>query len=214
MSTLKRGILITLEGIDGSGKTVLAQNLLRTLINQGFPMLLTKEPGGTPLGIALRKILQEKQVVVDAKAEFLLFAADRAQHFKEVVISAREKNKFILSDRMADSSLVYQGYGRGLNKEMIKTINRWAMNDIEPDLVLYVKIDASTARERLIKRGKLSAFDQEPLTFFNALTEGFEAIFKNKKNVITLDGTLPPEKIAETALESIQSWLNTQKLIS
>ncbi len=214
MSSLKRGILIAREGIDGSGKTVLAQNLFNALTTQQFSVVLTKEPGGTPLGIALRKILQEKPIAVDAKAEFLLYAADRAQHFKEVVLPARKKNKLIISDRMADSSLVYQGYGRGLNREIIKTVNRWAMNDIEPDLVLYVKIDATTAQERLIQRGKLSVFDQEPLTFFNTLIEGFETIFKNRTNVITLDGTLPPKEIAATALESILSWLNTQKLIS
>lgn len=214
MHTLKRGVLIALEGIDGSGKTLLAKNLFNALTTHQFLTLLTKEPGGTPLGITLRKILQEKQVVVEAKAEFLLFAADRAQHFNEVIMPALAENKMIISDRMADSSLVYQGYGRGINKDMIKTINHWAMNDIEPDLVLYVKIDSQIAQERLIKRGKLSAFDQEPLAFFNTLVEGFETIFKNRKNVITLDGTLPPKEIASIALESILSWLKTQKLTS
>jgi dTMP kinase len=214
MQTLKRGILIALEGIDGSGKTLLAKNLFNELTSQHYCALLTKEPGGTPLGIALRKILQEKTVLVDAKAEFLLFAADRAQHFNEIILPALKQKKIILSDRMADSSLVYQGYGRGLDKEMIKTVNHWAMNNTEPDLVLYVKIDPQTARERLIKRGKLSAFDQEPLDFFNKLVHGFETTFNTRKNVITLDGRQTPENLVLIALESILSWLKAQKLIN
>jgi len=211
---VKRGILIALEGIDGSGKSLLAKNLYNGLSNQNLPVVLTKEPGGTPLGTSLRKILQEKTDPVEAKAEFLLFAADRAQHFVQTILPTLAKTKMILSDRMADSSLVYQGYGRGLDKDMIKEINRWAMNNMEPDLILYVKIDAQTARDRLIQRGKLSAFDQEPLDFFNKLVLGFETIYKARENVIILDGTQKPEDVALSALESINSWLKKQKLIN
>src|SRR5438067_1616217 len=110
-----QGMLITIEGIDGSGKSTLAKNLYQHLIANDVDALLTREPGATPLGKALRTILQEKNVAVCDQAEYLLFAADRAQHFKDTIIPALAKGTVVISDRMADSSLVYQGYGRGLN---------------------------------------------------------------------------------------------------
>src|SRR3972149_5899470 len=123
-------MLITLEGIDGSGKSTLAKKMADTLHN----VVLTKEPGGSALGKKLREILQMQPVPITPIAEFLLFAADRAQHFDEVVIPALEQNKIVISDRMADSSLVYQGYGRGINMENIKLVNKWVMQDITPDI--------------------------------------------------------------------------------
>lgn len=207
MTELKRGVLIAIEGIDGSGKSTLAQHLYKTLVHQKKPVLLTKEPGGSPLGKHLRSLLQEKPIAINSKAEYLLFAADRAQHFQEIVQPALEEGTIVLSDRLADSSLVYQGYGRGLDLTHIASINQWAMNGIEPDLVLYVRIDAKKARERLINRGKLSAFDQESSAFFDKLVDGFETLYKDKENLLVLDGTLPEETLADQAIMALNSWL-------
>src|SRR3990172_1551765 len=123
----KRGLLITLEGIDGSGKSTLANAIVTALTTLGKHVVLTKEPGGTALRTELRAILQTQKNPVCDKAEFLLFAADRSQHFKELIVPALEQGQIVISDRMADSSLAYQGFGRGLDKEMISSINRWAM---------------------------------------------------------------------------------------
>ena len=207
MHQLKHGILIALEGIDGSGKTLLATTLYE-ILKKSFDVLLTKEPGGSQLGKYLRTILQEKNIPIDAKAEYLLFVADRAQHFKEVIIPALDKHQLIISDRMCDSSVVYQGYGRGLDIARIKTINTWAMNGIEPGLTLYVRIDAQTARNRLGTRNKLSAFDQEPLAFFEKLITGFEDLYKNRTNVIILDGMLSSEMLLNQAKEKLIAWIN------
>ncbi|MGE0206968.1 MAG: dTMP kinase [Candidatus Babeliales bacterium] len=211
---LTKSVLIVLEGIDGSGKTVLAQNLYTHFTELLSPVLLTKEPGGSHLGKHIRKVLQEKTVPIDPKAEFLLFAADRAQHFTEVIKPAQKERSLIISDRMADSSLVYQGYGRGLDNATLKTVNNWAMDGIKPDLTLYVKIDAQTAQKRLHARGKLSAFDQEPLEFFNKLINGFEDLYNNRQDVIILDGTLTPEDIAKQAYNKVLSWIKTNNLIA
>ena len=166
MSKLRRGILIAIEGIDGSGKTTLAHDLTTSLSEQHFSVVLTKEPGGSQVGKVLREILQAQQMPLTPKAEYLLFAADRAQHFEEVIIPALQNNSMVISDRLADSSVVYQGYGRGLDINMIKTVNHWAMNAIEPDLVFYLRISPEKARERLHKRKEtLTAFEQEQATF-------------------------------------------------
>ena len=212
MHQLKRGILIVLEGIDGSGKTLLAKNLYKYL-EELFEILLTKEPGGSQLGKYLRTILQEKNIPIDAKAEYLLFVADRAQHFKEVIIPALDKHQLIISDRMCDSSVVYQGYGRGLDIAMIQDINTWAMNSIQPDVTFYVRIDAQTARKRLVERGKLSTFDQESDCFFQKLIDGFEQLYKNRADVIILDGTLSPEKLIKQAKEKLLVWINNKNLL-
>lgn len=161
---------------------------------------MTKEPGDTTLGQKLRHILHEEKEHVCDLSEYLLFASDRAQHFTQIVIPALKQNKIVISDRMADSSLAYQGYGRGLNLEMIKSVNKWAMQNIEPDLTFYIKIDAKTAFDRIKKRNKtLTSFEKEKLEFWNKVLFGFEQIFKNRKNVITIDGALTPKEIADIA---------------
>ncbi len=214
MPKLTRGILCAVEGIDGSGKTLLASNLYKTLISKEFPVLLTKEPGDSQLGSNLRTLLQEQPVPICPKAEYLLYAADRAQHFDEVVIPALHKNKLVISDRLGDSSLVYQGYGRGLDRAMIKTINHWAMSGIEPDLIVYVTIDAQTAQKRLEQRGKVSVFDQKSIDFFDTLIKGFNELYKNRTNVLYIDGTATPETVLQQAIKSIIQWINEQNLIA
>ncbi|MCK4264973.1 dTMP kinase [Candidatus Babeliales bacterium] len=198
------GFLISIEGIDGSGKSTLAQSLAKALMEDNHPVILTKEPGQTRLGKKIRNILQQEKNLVCDKAEFLLFAADRAQHFEEVIIPGLKKSKIIISDRMADSSLAYQGYGRELNIELIKKINSWCMNSITPDLTLYVDIDEKTALERIFRRKQLlTAFEKESITFWKRVKAGFEEIFKGKNNVIKINGLQSQEEVFNEAYSSI-----------
>lgn len=197
------GILIALEGIDGSGKSVLAKNLYNYFAKH-TKVLLTKEPGGSDLGKQLRTILQEHTQPIDPKAEFLLFAADRAQHFTQVIIPHLQQNYMIISDRMADSSLVYQGYGRGLDKDIIKKVNAWAMQNIKPDLTVYVQIDAATAAERFTSRNtKLSRFEQEKTVFFEKLIAGYNELYQHEEHVIIIDGSQSPAAVAAQAQQEI-----------
>jgi dTMP kinase len=213
MNHLKRGLLIAIEGIDGSGKTLLTTNLA-ALLAQSYPVLTTREPGGSLLGKNLRGILHEKKFAIDSKAEYLLFAADRAQHFQEVIIPALAANNLVLSDRLGDSSLVYQGYGRGLDKTMIQTINTWAMNGLSPDLVIYVRVDATIAYERLVRRGKpLTSFEQEPRSFFEKLCTGFDDIYRDQKNVLPIDGTQSPTYVAHNTYEKLTAWLSNNTIL-
>jgi dTMP kinase len=211
MQRLTRGILIPIEGIDGSGKSTLAHSLFTKLKNQ-FPVHLTKEPGGSELGKQLRTILQTQTMPVSAQAEYLLFAADRAQHFDEVIIPNLEQNKIILSDRMCDSSLVYQGYGRGLDLNIIKTINNWVMKNIKPDVTIYVRVPLEIAIQRIHKRNKkLSAF--EHTSFLQKLIGGFDTIYKDRKDVILIDGNQKPGKVLQQTLDALYSWIQKNKLI-
>lgn len=201
MKLSKRGILIACEGIDGSGKSTFAQALYHYFSHHNIPALLTKEPGGTVFGTQLRTHLQNPAFKRCPKAEFLLFAADRAQHFHEVIIPELAKGTIIISDRLSDSSLVYQGYGRGLDRSLITTVNAWAMNDHKPDLTLYLRIDAQTAFDRICKRNEeATAFEQENKDFFTTLIAGFDALYAHRTDVITLDGNNHPNNILNDAL--------------
>ncbi len=214
MHQLTHGLLIPIEGIDGSGKSTLAHNLF-TALNKQLPMFLTKEPGGSQLGKQLRTILQTQTIPVSAQAEYLLFAADRAQHFDEVIIPNLKQKKLIISDRMCDSSLVYQGYGRGLDLNMIKKINQWVMKDIKTDLTIYVRIPLSIALKRIQARNEqLTAFEREHTSFLEKLIVGFDAIYKNRKDVIFIDGNQKPEQVLQQTLDELYSWIQKNKLIA
>ncbi len=204
----KAGLLIGIEGIDGSGKSSLATALKQELINLKLSVILTKEPGGTTFGKELRQILQYRNTPLDPKAEFLLFAADRAQHFTELVIPALQSKQIVISDRTCDSSLVYQGYGRGLDLDTLKQINQWAMGNYQADLILYINIPLTAAQERMHKRAEApTVFEQEQLDFKQKLIAGFETLYANQANVLKLDGTLPTGELTKLALAHIMQLL-------
>lgn len=212
MIKLSKGILVALEGIDGSGKSTLAQSLASCLTN--FPTLITKEPGATPLGKQLREILQTQTNPLHPKAEYLLFAADRAQHFTDVIIPHLNKNYLVISDRMSDSSLVYQGFGRGLDRTMLATINAWTMDTIQPDLTFYLKIDPTVALQRIQKRhAALTVFEQDRIHFTQKLLEGFDILYKDRNDVIQLDATQNMQQITQQVTQALYTWIQQHKHI-
>lgn len=203
MKKIQNGLLIAIEGIDGSGKSSLCRNL-ETALKASYNVILTKEPGGTALGKGLRKTLLQKNVPVCTKAEFLLFATDRAQHSAQIILPNLNEGAIVISDRMADSSVVYQGYGRQLDIEMLKTINKWAMNEREPDLVLYLRLPAKVAYKRMDNRNQpLNSFEKE-VEFMHRLTDGFDSLVSPRDNVVTLDAELEPEALTTLALKAIE----------
>ena len=207
MIQLPNGLLISIEGIDGSGKSSLAKGLEFNLIKKEFSVVLTKEPGGTELGKTLRSKLLTKDVPVSIKTEHLLFATDRSQHSDQIIMPALQKGSIVISDRMGDSSLVYQGYGRGLDIEMLTTINNWAMNNRQPDIVFYLKISADEAYKRIEKRNEaLTSFEKET-EFMHTLEKGFDDIFVGRSNVITLDALQPKEILVKAGLSYIRQWI-------
>ncbi|MGB8467492.1 MAG: dTMP kinase [Candidatus Babeliales bacterium] len=209
MKEPKRGFFITFEGIDGSGKTTAAHALATYLLNHGYPVTLTKEPGASQLGKELRELIGNHHTALDPIATFLLFAADRAQHMQQLVIPALARGEIVISDRSADSSIVYQGYAQGVDITMIQMINRWVMNHIEPDLTVYLHIDAVVACERRKQRGKQESFDTQPAAFFEKLIHGYGELFKKRKNVLFLDGTKPIYQINAELVQSIAPILQS-----
>lgn len=204
----KNGLLIAIEGIDGSGKSTLAKELYNHLCAKNMQVLLTKEPGDTPLGAMIRSLVQEQHVAICPKAEYLLFAADRAQHAQQVILPALAQGKIVISDRMGDSSIAYQGYARGLEIDMIKTINRWALNECMPNLTIFVKIDPTIARQRYIERSNhLSAFEKEEELFMRKIHDGFCDLYKNRSDVIVIDGNQSRQLVVEQTLLALMPRL-------
>lgn len=211
MHKLKRGILVSLEGIDGAGKSTLTKLLSDYLEQENIDHIVTKEPGGSLLGQQLRTMLHNNTVSMCPKAEFLLFAADRAQHMHDIVLPALTQRTLVISDRMADSSLAYQGYGRGVDIPMIQKVNSWTMNNHEPDIIFFIQISVETALSRIAKRGNSSHFEQHS-PFLKKVEKGFKMLFADKKNVIVIDGSQPPATVASTLYNYLKDWLCKNQL--
>jgi dTMP kinase len=202
------GTLITLEGIDGAGKTQLLSALTMLLSRDGHTVVVTKEPGGTRIGRMLKTVLLEEEKECDPRVEFLLFAADRAEHFQKLVIPALMRGDIVISDRMADSALAYQGYGRGVDTSFIETVNTFAMHGINPDITLYLRISLEEAlARRTIRRGAHSTMEQEGYDFWQRVAAGYEAIASKHARIHTLNAEATPEHVAQTAYKIIYEFL-------
>ena len=149
---MDQGIFITFEGIDGSGKSTHLRLLASELRLRGYNLVTTREPGGTPLGAKLRELLLEAEEPVDALAELLLYAADRAQHVRTLVRPALATGHIVLSDRYADATVAYQGAGRGFPPELIADVVRIGCDGLRPHLTLVLDVPVATARARLRQR--------------------------------------------------------------
>ena len=210
-----QGFLFSIEGTEGCGKTTLIKKLSQKLSELDLKVITTREPGATELGATLRTILMNKTVETCTLAEYLLFAADRAQHFQEFIMPHLNNNHIVISDRMADSSLVYQGYIKGLDQSMMKIVNQWAMQYRQPDLVFYLRLDCATAMKRIELRNKNNneksvAFEQEILQKKQQLVDGFDAIFQDRTDVIILDATSDADEVAQQAFQAILNFMQNQ----
>ncbi len=155
---MKEGFFITFEGIEGSGKTTQINLLAEYLKNKGCDVLVSREPGGTPLGEKIRNLLLDPQYdSMDYRTEILLYAADRAQHVKEKIKPALKNGKIVISDRFADSNLAYQAAGRGLDYEMVYQINDWVIDSTWPDLTFILDVDIKEG----LKRARAQSFEAE-----------------------------------------------------
>ena len=169
------GMFITLEGPDGSGKTTQAHLVFDWLRHQGQDVLLTREPGGSDIGDQVREVLHDSSNSAMApQTEFLLYSASRAQHVAQLILPSLKAGRIVISDRYADSSLAYQGYGRGLDLEMLRLITAFATQGLKPDLTLYFDIPAGDGLQRRLLSGEAwNRMDAEALAFHQRVRTGY-----------------------------------------
>lgn len=205
-------MFITFEGPDGSGKSTIIKKVYEKLINDGFDIVLTREPGGTPIAEKIRDIiLDNSNVALDARTEALLYAASRRQHLVEKIRPALKEGKIVLCDRFLDSSLAYQGGGRNLGVQNILNINLFATENTYPDLTLFFDIDPELGLKRVSQDKKRVAdrLDNENENFHEKVYSTFKEIVNtNSQRIITIDASKSIEEVTECAYRTIKEKLN------
>ncbi|MEY4159110.1 MAG: thymidylate kinase [Actinomycetota bacterium] len=188
---MTRGTYIAFEGLEGCGKSTHVKRLAETL-----GAVATREPGGTRVGAMLRAILADPDNTdIDPRTELLLMTADRAQLMSEVIEPALIAGTHVVSDRSVYSTLAYQGYGRGLGIDAIRSINEWALKQTLPDIVVWIQIPRDEAERRLAKRN-LDRFEREGADFFARIADGFaEMAAADPARWIIIDGTMPKDDV-------------------
>ncbi|KAF6560520.1 dTMP kinase [Paenibacillus sp. EKM202P] len=197
----RKGIFITLEGGDGSGKTTMIQRLAKYMEEEGHPVVTTREPGGIEISEKIRSIiLDPTHTSMDARTEALLYAAARRQHLVEKVKPAIEQGAIVLCDRFVDSSLVYQGFARGIGIEEVASINRFAVDDWEPDATFYLDIEPELGLARInASRGEeMDRLDMESISFHHKVREAYlELARKFPERITIVDASPAPEQVEQ-----------------
>lgn len=201
---MSRGRLITIEGIDGAGKTTLAAALAAALRDAGHPVELLREPGGVAVSERIRALVKDPSLAVDARAEALLYAAARAQLVGERLLPLLDAGTWVLLDRFVDSSLAYQGAGRALGVEEIATLNRFATRDVVPDRTLLLRVDPAVGRARQDGRGEADRLEREGEDFFAAIAGCYDDLAaSDPARIRVLDAAATPDAVLAQALAAV-----------
>lgn len=209
-----RGLLVTLEGGEGAGKTTLQAAVLDRLTRAGYAALGTREPGGTTLGQTLRDLLLHQEDLAIA-TELLLYAADRSEHVSTLIKPAIAAGKIVICDRFTDSTVAYQGYGRGLNLTTIHQLNQMATQGLQPDLTLWLDlpVEVGLQRARTRQAAKLDRLERATLDFHDRLHEGFATLAsQHPERIHRLDATQSPDILAAEAWESLIALLTAREI--
>ena len=201
-----KGLFITFEGADGCGKTTQINLLKDYLEKEGYDVILTREPGAKGLGEKVREILLNYDGVVSDRCESFLFLADRAQNIDIIVNPAVAAGKIVLCDRHIDSTVAYQGYGRGLDIDRIKMLNSLATNFKKPDLTIVFDIDVETSMQRVGK--DKDRMESAGVDFHNRVREGYLKIAKEEpERIKVINSVQPIENVFEELLEIVKKYL-------
>jgi dTMP kinase len=210
---MDRGRLITIEGIEGAGKTRHAANLVAHLGARGWRTCLSHEPGATAVGAMIRDIFLDPALQLSACAELFLVLADRSQHVREKLKPALLRGEIVVCDRYSDSTLAYQGYGRGFDLDFLNELNRAAADGLFPDLTIILDCPVELGLERARKRsGKkervLDRFESEAMEFHERVRQGFLALAaRNPHRVHVIDSAAPIEAVDDAIMRTVERWL-------
>lgn len=199
------GALVTIEGLDGAGKTTLAAALAQEIRRRGREVLLLREPGGVPVSERIRELVKDPHAEVAPRTEALLYAAARAQLVSEVLTPALERGRLVLLDRFLDSSLAYQGAGRGLGVQQIREINLFATGGLAPARTLLLRISPQAGRARQDDRGQEpDRLEREDGNFFAAVADAYDALAAQEpQRIRVIDAQREPDAVLEQALQAL-----------
>ena len=204
---MSKGFLVSLEGPEGAGKTSVLEALIPILEDRGVEVLTTREPGGVLIGEKIREvILDPSHTEMDPKTELLLYIASRRQHLVEKVLPALAAGKLVIMDRFIDSSVAYQGFGRGLDIDAIDWLNEFATDGLKPDLTLYFDIEVEEGLARIAANSdrEVNRFDMEGLDLHRKVRQGYLSLLEKETDRIEkIDASLPLDQVIE----------NTQQLL-
>ncbi len=197
---------ITLEGIDGAGKSTHLAWLENFLQGRGLTVVVTREPGGTPLGEKLRALLLDSSQVMHPETEALLMFAARREHLDKVILPALEQGKWVISDRFTDASFAYQGGGRGLATNRLDDLEWWVQGEFQPDLTLYFDVSVELGRQRVNAIKTADRFEKEQDEFFRRVREAYlQRAHKFPQRIRLIDSNQPLEKVKESLHDIILS---------
>lgn len=208
-----KGIFISFEGIEGTGKTTQARLLSEYLERSGFTTALTEEPGGTPISRMIREVLLK----VDHKemhpvTELLLYNASRCQHLKEVILPALNKGKVVITDRFSDSTAAYQGYGRGIDMKFLETLDKIATGGIKPHLTLLLDFDVGEGLQRNRGVSKIDRFELEETDFHEKVRAGFLDLARREpERIKVIDASVTIEEIHAKIIDTVTRFLSDFK---
>ncbi len=201
-----KGIFITFEGIEGAGKSTQAKKLYEYLKEKNHPVVLTREPGGTNTGKKIRQILlTPTEEIFPPYAELFLYEADRSFHVENVIKPHLQKDHIVICDRFIDSTLAYQGFARGLDKNIIKQLNDIASEGIKPDITFLIDVPVEEGLKRIKEKRGFDRIEQETIEFHKKLREGFLKIAQEEKNrIVVINGVGDSEEIFNRILKVLR----------
>ncbi len=204
-----RGVFITFEGVEGAGKTTQLRRIEERLRQQGYTVVVTREPGGTPISEAIRRLLLDTASAGMAPlTELLLYEAARAQHVAERILPALEKGEIVLCDRFADSTSAYQGAGRNLEPEVVRTLHRIAAGGLSPDITILLDLPVREGLLRASRNGEKDRIESEPLAFHERVREQFRQLAREEPDRIkVVDATQPVAAVSNEIWHYIQGAL-------
>ena len=208
IENMRRLPFITFEGSEGSGKSTQVQRLAARLERSGVPYLVTREPGGTPIGETIRELLQfaSHNSGMTAQTELLLFEASRSQLVREIIKPALERDICVIADRFFDSTTAYQGAARKLDREMVEGLNAFAVGECIPDVTFVLDIDAASAKSRMQEPRRQDRMEQEPDEFYERVREGYRDLAARESNrIVLINGARGPDEIENEIWEIISS---------